>query len=146
MAAINAETVAPANEDEPITFPTVSEGGQHNLGRTRVFKTPVGNAAPAVVINSDGCDEEVEEPSEGMIFCSWQELEVYYKEYGKNKGFGIVRAGCKTGKDRNERTSMTWRCEYSGDPERRMNTFLKHGSRKRGDEGSKKTDFQKMFL
>lgn len=75
------------------------------------FNSPVGKAAAVVFGYIEGCDESVEEPRVGMVFCSWEDLEVYYKSYGKRMGFGIARVGCAKRKAEMARTSMTWRCE-----------------------------------
>uniref|UniRef100_A0A803MP52 FAR1 domain-containing protein n=1 Tax=Chenopodium quinoa TaxID=63459 RepID=A0A803MP52_CHEQI len=41
-------------------------------------------------------------PSVGMVFQSWQELDEYFREYGKQNGFGVVRtSSCKVGKGPN---------------------------------------------
>uniref|UniRef100_A0A803MK48 FAR1 domain-containing protein n=1 Tax=Chenopodium quinoa TaxID=63459 RepID=A0A803MK48_CHEQI len=61
-------------------------------------------------------------PAFGMVFQSWQELDEYFREYGKQNGFGVVRtSACKVGKGPNAkmRRNCLWTCECYGLPDRK---------------------------
>ncbi|XP_021769853.1 protein FAR-RED IMPAIRED RESPONSE 1-like [Chenopodium quinoa] len=61
-------------------------------------------------------------PSIGMVFQSWQKLDEYFREYGKQNGFGVVRtSACKVGKGANAkmRRNCLWTCECFGLPNRK---------------------------
>uniref|UniRef100_A0A803MLE9 FAR1 domain-containing protein n=1 Tax=Chenopodium quinoa TaxID=63459 RepID=A0A803MLE9_CHEQI len=61
-------------------------------------------------------------PSVGMVFQSWQELDEYFREYGKQNGFGVIRtSACKVGKGPNAkmRRNCLWTCECFGLPDRK---------------------------
>ncbi|XP_021759149.1 protein FAR1-RELATED SEQUENCE 6-like [Chenopodium quinoa] len=61
-------------------------------------------------------------PSIGMVFQSWQELNEYFREYGKQNGFGVVgTSACKVGKGPNAkmRRNCLWICECFGFPVRK---------------------------
>uniref|UniRef100_A0A803N0B9 Protein FAR1-RELATED SEQUENCE n=1 Tax=Chenopodium quinoa TaxID=63459 RepID=A0A803N0B9_CHEQI len=61
-------------------------------------------------------------PSIGMVFQSWQELDEYFRVYGKQNGFGVVRtSACKVGKWANAkmRRNCLWTCECFGLPNRK---------------------------
>ncbi|XP_021737618.1 protein FAR1-RELATED SEQUENCE 1-like [Chenopodium quinoa] len=61
-------------------------------------------------------------PEPGMIFDSWKKIDSYFRDYGKQQGFGVVRpSGATIGKGSNakDKRSVTWTCECYGMPSRR---------------------------
>ncbi|XP_021767558.1 uncharacterized protein LOC110731950 [Chenopodium quinoa] len=61
-------------------------------------------------------------PEPGMIFDSRKKIDSYFRDYGKQEGFGVVRSsGATIGKGFNakDKRSVTWTCECYGMPSRR---------------------------
>uniref|UniRef100_A0A803N4M6 Uncharacterized protein n=1 Tax=Chenopodium quinoa TaxID=63459 RepID=A0A803N4M6_CHEQI len=53
-------------------------------------------------------------PNVGMVFDSWQKIDLYFRNYGKQEGFEVVRSsGANIGRGSNakEKRSVTWTCE-----------------------------------
>ncbi|XP_021749729.1 protein FAR1-RELATED SEQUENCE 6-like [Chenopodium quinoa] len=61
----------------------------------------------------------VETPKVGMVFRRWEDIEIYYKKYGEQEGFGVTRVQGTKSKVTNERKCMTWKCECWGAPNMR---------------------------
>ncbi|XP_021753460.1 uncharacterized protein LOC110718846 [Chenopodium quinoa] len=61
----------------------------------------------------------VEEPKEGMIFKTWQDVEAYYKKYAEQLGFGVISVQGSFSKKDKERRGTTWKCECWGRPNMR---------------------------
>ncbi|XP_021737617.1 protein FAR-RED IMPAIRED RESPONSE 1-like [Chenopodium quinoa] len=60
----------------------------------------------------------VDEPKEGMVFPSSEDVEAYYKEYAEQMGFGVSRVqGVNYKKDKKQRIAYTWKCECWGKPD-----------------------------
>jgi hypothetical protein len=60
-------------------------------------------------------NDKVEEPKELMLFDSLEEVEEYYKKYGQQVGFGVVKRTGKNGKD-GSRRYITLTCIRQGKP------------------------------
>ena len=58
-------------------------------------------------------------PVVGMVFDSWEELDNFYKSYGEQEGFGVVRASSAYKSGSKERRNVLWTCECYGRPGRR---------------------------
>uniref|UniRef100_A0A803LLT9 FAR1 domain-containing protein n=1 Tax=Chenopodium quinoa TaxID=63459 RepID=A0A803LLT9_CHEQI len=61
-------------------------------------------------------------PTVGMVFDSWQKIDEYFRNYGKQEGFGVVRScGATIGKGANakDKRNVTWTCECYGLPGRK---------------------------
>ncbi|KAL2944571.1 Protein FAR1-RELATED SEQUENCE 8 [Bienertia sinuspersici] len=71
-------------------------------------------------INSES---NVKDPEVGMIFPSWDAVDNYYHAYGKQRGFGVVRAAVsykqKAGKSTREKRASVSRCDCWGKPDKR---------------------------
>uniref|UniRef100_A0A803MUG0 FAR1 domain-containing protein n=1 Tax=Chenopodium quinoa TaxID=63459 RepID=A0A803MUG0_CHEQI len=64
----------------------------------------------------------VDPPEIGMIFDSWQEIDVYFNAYEKQQGFGVVRgqSAYKHFKDGSKiKRAVTWKCDCAGKPDTR---------------------------
>ncbi|XP_021728386.1 protein FAR-RED IMPAIRED RESPONSE 1-like [Chenopodium quinoa] len=61
----------------------------------------------------------VESPKVGMVFRRWEYIEIYYKKYGEQEGFGVTRVQGTKSKVTNERKCITWKCECWGAPNMR---------------------------
>ncbi|XP_056690279.1 protein FAR1-RELATED SEQUENCE 5-like [Spinacia oleracea] len=63
-------------------------------------------------------DDVVSPPFVGMVFQSWEEVDTYYKRYGRQQGFGILRAAGsyvqKGGAKSKELRGYLWKCECYG--------------------------------
>ncbi|XP_021736274.1 protein FAR-RED IMPAIRED RESPONSE 1-like [Chenopodium quinoa] len=78
------------------------------------------------VVGSNEMRVTVEEPKEGMVFRSWQEVEAYYKEYAEQMGFGVSRVqGVNSKTVDKQRIASTWRCECWGKPDMRARRAAK---------------------
>uniref|UniRef100_A0A803LIR4 FAR1 domain-containing protein n=1 Tax=Chenopodium quinoa TaxID=63459 RepID=A0A803LIR4_CHEQI len=84
-----------------------------------------------------GVEEEVPPPTLGMVFGSWDKLDTYFWSYGRQKGFGIVRAASRwvdvkkdleKGKCCKQRRNAKWTCDCYGNATRkRKQDALKEG-------------------
>lgn len=86
-----------------------------------VSEKTTGCVAPSSAV-LESTDESIEAPSVGMVFESWEDVESYYKGYGKQQGFGVSRVASafRQGKDSMKiRRAFTWRCECYGKPDLR---------------------------
>ncbi|XP_021735089.1 protein FAR-RED IMPAIRED RESPONSE 1-like [Chenopodium quinoa] len=89
------------------------------------------------VVGSNEMRVIVEEPKEGMVFRSWQEVEAYYKEYAEQMGFGVSRVQGVNSKTANkQRIASTWRCECWGKPDMRARKEAKKRAKAMGVGGS----------
>ncbi|XP_021855045.2 protein FAR-RED ELONGATED HYPOCOTYL 3-like [Spinacia oleracea] len=64
-------------------------------------------------------DDVVSPPFVGMVFQSWEEVDTYYKRYGRQQGFGILRAAGsyvqkEGGAKSKELRGYLWKCECYG--------------------------------
>lgn len=66
----------------------------------------------------------VDPPTVGMTFDMWEEIDVYFRKYAKQEGFGITRGSSayrqRNGKPTIERMSVRWECEYFGAKDERV--------------------------
>ncbi|XP_021867302.2 protein FAR1-RELATED SEQUENCE 6 isoform X2 [Spinacia oleracea] len=77
------------------------------------------NGADPIEVNDllKNLDIPLETPSAGMIFLSEDDVERYYKAYGKQQGFLIVRGGNGyQWKNKGVKRSATWTCDCAGLP------------------------------
>ncbi|XP_021765499.1 protein FAR1-RELATED SEQUENCE 4-like [Chenopodium quinoa] len=88
------------------------------------FKTPTkgkGNVSISIQIEEAGeveMDVALPPPSIGMVFESMIEVDKYFREYGQQNGFGVVRAsGANNGKG--AKRNCRWTCESYGRPGRK---------------------------
>ncbi|XP_021767771.1 protein FAR-RED IMPAIRED RESPONSE 1-like [Chenopodium quinoa] len=88
------------------------------------FKTPTkgkGNVSIIIQIEEAGeveMDVALPPPSIGMVFESMIEVDKYFREYGQQNGFGVVRAsGANNGKG--AKRNCRWTCENYGRPGRK---------------------------
>ncbi|XP_021741342.1 protein FAR1-RELATED SEQUENCE 5-like [Chenopodium quinoa] len=89
------------------------------------------------VVGSNEIAVVVEEPKEGMVFQSWQQVEAYYKDYAKQMGFGVTRAqgvNSKTGDPK--KIKVTWKCECWGKPDMRARREAKKRAKTMSHGGS----------
>ncbi|KAL2927593.1 Protein FAR1-RELATED SEQUENCE 5 [Bienertia sinuspersici] len=75
-------------------------------------------------IRSDiNSESNVKNPEVGMTFPSWDAVDSYYHAYGKQRGFGVVRAAVsykqKGGTSTREKRAGIWRCDCWGKPDKR---------------------------
>ncbi|KAL2931643.1 Protein FAR1-RELATED SEQUENCE 6 [Bienertia sinuspersici] len=75
-------------------------------------------------IRSDiNSESNVKDPEVGMTFPSWDAVDSYYHAYGKQRGFGVIRAAVsykqKGGISTREKRAGIWRCDCWGKPEKR---------------------------
>ncbi|KAL2932532.1 Protein FAR1-RELATED SEQUENCE 2 [Bienertia sinuspersici] len=75
-------------------------------------------------IRSDiNSESNVKDPEVGMTFPSWDAVDSYYHAYGKQRGFGVVRAAVsykqKGGTSTREKRAGIWRCDCWGKPDKR---------------------------
>ncbi|XP_021723196.1 protein FAR-RED IMPAIRED RESPONSE 1-like isoform X2 [Chenopodium quinoa] len=76
-----------------------------------------------VVENEEGqVEDKLNDPEVGMVFSSWEEADKFWRQYGKQRGFGVLRAAgnYKTENGRSDKTklrSYIWRCECAGQPD-----------------------------
>ncbi|KAL2930332.1 Protein FAR-RED IMPAIRED RESPONSE 1 [Bienertia sinuspersici] len=66
--------------------------------------------------NGDG----VVTPRVGSVYSSWEEVERMFKEYGKKKGFGVIREQSAYYVGTKEKHAMTMRCECYGCPDMKL--------------------------
>ncbi|XP_021718840.1 protein FAR-RED IMPAIRED RESPONSE 1-like [Chenopodium quinoa] len=79
----------------------------------------------------------VEEPKEGMVFQSWQDVEAYYKDYAEQMGFGVTRAqGVNSKMGDKKKIKVTWKCECWGKPDMRARREAKKRAKAMGLGGS----------
>ncbi|XP_062153444.1 protein FAR1-RELATED SEQUENCE 4-like [Alnus glutinosa] len=62
-------------------------------------------------------NDKVEEPKESMMFDSLEEVEDYYRKYGRQVGFGVVKRTGKKGKDGSPKY-ITLTCIRQGKPKK----------------------------
>ncbi|KAL2926430.1 Protein FAR1-RELATED SEQUENCE 2 [Bienertia sinuspersici] len=82
-------------------------------------------------IRSDiNSESNVNDPKVGMTFPSWDAVDSYYHAYGKQRGFGVVRAAMsykqKGGTITREKREGIWRCDCCGKPDKRRVSKGKH--------------------
>ncbi|KAL2935471.1 Protein FAR-RED IMPAIRED RESPONSE 1 [Bienertia sinuspersici] len=75
-------------------------------------------------IRSDiNSESNVKDPEVGMTFPSWDAVDSYYHAYGKQRGFGVIRAAVsykqKGGTSTREKRAGIWRCGCWGKPDKR---------------------------
>ncbi|KAL2905947.1 Protein FAR1-RELATED SEQUENCE 2 [Bienertia sinuspersici] len=75
-------------------------------------------------IRSDMNNESnVKDPEVGMTFPSWDAVDSYYHAYGKQRGFGVIRAAVsykqKGGTSTREKRAGIWRCDCWGKLDKR---------------------------
>ncbi|KAL2926154.1 Protein FAR1-RELATED SEQUENCE 2 [Bienertia sinuspersici] len=75
-------------------------------------------------IRSDmNSESNVKDPEVGMTFPSWDAVDSYYHAYGKQRGFGVIRAAVsykqKGGTSTREKRAGIWRCDCWGKPDKR---------------------------
>uniref|UniRef100_A0A803LVH5 FAR1 domain-containing protein n=1 Tax=Chenopodium quinoa TaxID=63459 RepID=A0A803LVH5_CHEQI len=90
-----------------------------NLGHDDV-NVPGGvgeNVGGEVAGENNGGVKLVDGPSVGMVFSSWDEVNHYYRSYGKQQGFGVVCVGgrkpLKTEEAKTVR-NYVWKCKCYG--------------------------------
>uniref|UniRef100_A0A803LL59 FAR1 domain-containing protein n=1 Tax=Chenopodium quinoa TaxID=63459 RepID=A0A803LL59_CHEQI len=82
---------------------------------------------------NNGFSSEVPPPSVGMVFPTWKDVDVYYKRYGRQEGFRVVRSSGaykqQGGQTTRERRNYSWKCEFNGkvDRRRRVNGRTQNG-------------------
>uniref|UniRef100_A0A803LM64 MULE transposase domain-containing protein n=1 Tax=Chenopodium quinoa TaxID=63459 RepID=A0A803LM64_CHEQI len=90
------------------------------------------------------------DPSEiGMIFDSWQEIDVYFNAYGKQQGFGVVRgqSAYKHFKDGSKiKREVTWKCDCAGKPDTQRKVGGKRIAREFEGEPVATKKSKKMWL
>ncbi|XP_057251442.1 uncharacterized protein LOC130591712 [Beta vulgaris subsp. vulgaris] len=76
--------------------------------------------------HSCGSNTVVQPPAVGMVFGTWEYADDYFRRYGKQEGFGVIRAagslkkvGVKGkevtgGEVKKEFRNYTWKCECNG--------------------------------
>ncbi|KAG2726407.1 hypothetical protein I3760_01G111200 [Carya illinoinensis] len=74
---------------------------------------PVSPGTPHVVTSSDGGDDIIEEPKSGMEFNTFEDLLVYYKQYAKSSGFGVMTQRSERADDQSVRY-VTLGCARGG--------------------------------
>ncbi|KAL2896439.1 Protein FAR1-RELATED SEQUENCE 8 [Bienertia sinuspersici] len=75
-------------------------------------------------IRSDiNSESNVKDPEVGMTFPSWDAVDSYYHAYGKQRGFGVIRAAVsykqKGGISTREKRAGIWRCDCWGKTEKK---------------------------
>lgn len=96
-------------------------------GLNHVLDFGGGTPSHGIVCRSNGCNGVVPPPSVGMVFPTWEDADMYYRRYGKQEGFGVVRASGaykqQGGRNTKERRNYCWTCECYGktDYRRRVN-------------------------
>uniref|UniRef100_A0A803N8U4 FAR1 domain-containing protein n=1 Tax=Chenopodium quinoa TaxID=63459 RepID=A0A803N8U4_CHEQI len=90
------------------------------------YKTPTkgqSNVAISVEIEEfANVEVSLPPPSVGMVFDSWQKIDEYFRNYGKQEGFGVVRSSGATirkGENAKDKRNVTWTCECYGLPGRK---------------------------
>ncbi|XP_021762641.1 protein FAR-RED IMPAIRED RESPONSE 1-like [Chenopodium quinoa] len=85
------------------------------------------------VVGSNEIVVVVEEPKEGMVFQSWQEVEAYYKDYVEQMGFGVSRAqGVNSKMGDKKKIKVMWKCECWGKPDMRARREAKKRAKAMG--------------
>ncbi|KAL2894396.1 Protein FAR-RED IMPAIRED RESPONSE 1 [Bienertia sinuspersici] len=84
----------------------------------------VSQALTTNEIRSDiNSESNVKDPEVGMTFPSWDAVDRYYHAYGKQRGFGVIRAAVsykqKRGTSTREKRAGIWRCDCWGKPDKR---------------------------
>ncbi|KAL2924751.1 Protein FAR1-RELATED SEQUENCE 8 [Bienertia sinuspersici] len=84
----------------------------------------VSQALTTNEIRSDiNSESNVKDPEVGMTFPSWDAVDSYYHAYGKQRGFGVIRAAVsykqKGGTSTREKRAGIWRCDCWGKPDKR---------------------------
>ncbi|XP_042956269.1 protein FAR-RED IMPAIRED RESPONSE 1-like [Carya illinoinensis] len=74
---------------------------------------PVSPGTPHVVTSSDGGDDIIEELKSGMEFNTFKDLLVYYKQYAKSSGFGVMTQRSERADDQSVRY-VTLGCARGG--------------------------------
>uniref|UniRef100_A0A803N7C4 Uncharacterized protein n=1 Tax=Chenopodium quinoa TaxID=63459 RepID=A0A803N7C4_CHEQI len=65
-----------------------------------------------VVESDEGAYEDLlDHPQVGMVFSSWEDADIFYRKYGKQRGFGVYRAA-KNFKIENGKTDNNKRRSY----------------------------------
>ncbi|XP_021758485.1 protein FAR1-RELATED SEQUENCE 6-like [Chenopodium quinoa] len=85
---------------------------------TALMSPPIGIVHTIDTIHSSNRGVFVLKPPKvGMIFKNWEDIEMYYKEYAEQVGFGVTRCQWSSSKkDKNVKLCFTWRCECWGPP------------------------------
>ena len=73
--------------------------------------------------NPSHLNEELEEPKVGMKFNFEEEVIVYYANFAKKKGFGVLKRSSKIGEDGKKYFTIT--CSSSGKSRSRRRNLLK---------------------
>ncbi|KNA13481.1 hypothetical protein SOVF_116620 [Spinacia oleracea] len=61
--------------------------------------------------------QRLEAPSVGMIFPTWEAADNYYRIYGKQQGFGVIRPSAGFSRVQTKRKiNVLWKCERAGKP------------------------------
>ncbi|XP_021732656.1 uncharacterized protein LOC110699460 [Chenopodium quinoa] len=113
-----------AEEDE-LEFALDALLKEVNVGEES-YKTPTkGKSTVAISFEIEefaNVEVSLPPPNVGMVFDSWKKIDEYFRNYGKQEGFGVVRSsGTFVGKGVNakEKKSVTWTCECFGMPGRK---------------------------
>ncbi|XP_042950410.1 protein FAR1-RELATED SEQUENCE 5-like [Carya illinoinensis] len=83
------------------------------LDRLDELETNDGTPSTLHVLPSSDCNDIIEEPKPGMEFNSFEDLMVYYKQYAKNCGFGVMTRRSERSKDQSVRY-VTLGCARGG--------------------------------
>uniref|UniRef100_A0A803MM55 Uncharacterized protein n=1 Tax=Chenopodium quinoa TaxID=63459 RepID=A0A803MM55_CHEQI len=103
----------------------MTDNGEVNVGEES-YKTPAkGKSTVAITFEIEelaNVEVSLLPPDVGMVFDSWKKIDKYFRNYGKQEGFGVVwSSGTFVGKGANakEKKSVTWTCECFGMPGRK---------------------------
>ncbi|XP_042980271.1 protein FAR1-RELATED SEQUENCE 5-like [Carya illinoinensis] len=83
------------------------------LDRLDELETDDGTPSTPYVLPSSDCNDIIEEPKPGMEFNSLEDLMVYYKQYAKNCGFGVMTQRSERSEDQSVRY-VTLGCARGG--------------------------------
>ncbi|XP_042980212.1 protein FAR1-RELATED SEQUENCE 5-like [Carya illinoinensis] len=97
--------------EEQCTSARVDEG--ELLDRLDELETDDGCPSVPTMLPSSDCNDIIEEPKQGMEFNSFEDLMVYYKQYAKNCGFGVMTQRSEKSEDQSVRY-VTLGCARGG--------------------------------
>uniref|UniRef100_A0A803LHT9 Uncharacterized protein n=1 Tax=Chenopodium quinoa TaxID=63459 RepID=A0A803LHT9_CHEQI len=124
-ATIEDQVENDKGEEDELEFALDALLKEVNVGEES-YKTPTkGKSTVAISFEIEefaNVEVSLPPPKVGMVFDSWKKIDEYFRNYGKQEGFGVVRSsGTFVGKGVNakEKKSVTWTCECFGMPGRK---------------------------
>ncbi|XP_021714778.1 protein FAR1-RELATED SEQUENCE 4-like [Chenopodium quinoa] len=126
--------------DDIDLMPLMSPIRKEQCAKVVEYRSPIHTMQTIETIvstNRSSPGSVVESPKVGMVFKTWEDIEIYYKKYDEQEGFGVTRVQGTKSKVTNERKCITWRCECWGAPNMRAQREAKKRAKEMDVAGCK---------